>query len=272
MSDPKDRATSSIQLVPQLLGSARPVALGHKLGHLVPVGVVVEHHADDGGRWATTAAGRTAARRGPWPAARRRMTGRSAPWLARSPRSCRGTPMCNPPGRPGRGRRSCSGPATSRRSRRPPRRRRAAPTRWTPPGQRRRRRARCAAAWTRPESVSGCRQVVACLCVPACVFLRACSCVRLPPAYAAIIAGPPPTELSPTRDRRREPTRLRRRVPVRDRHAERDQCGMRSGDGARASDGIRWCARAGPHCVAVTARPVQPAPVAGGGTSQTVAS
>ena len=41
---------SPIQLVPQLLRSAEPVALGHQLGHLVPIGVLVEHHADDGGR------------------------------------------------------------------------------------------------------------------------------------------------------------------------------------------------------------------------------
>ena len=42
--------TSSIQPVPELLGSAEPVALGHQFGHLIPVGVVVEHHADDGRR------------------------------------------------------------------------------------------------------------------------------------------------------------------------------------------------------------------------------
>jgi hypothetical protein len=47
---PTGRTTSSIKAVPQLLGSAKPVALGHQLGHLVPVGGVVEHHADDGGR------------------------------------------------------------------------------------------------------------------------------------------------------------------------------------------------------------------------------
>ena len=50
ISEAMDRTTSSIQPVPQLLGCAEPVALGHQLGDLVPVGVVVEHHADDGGR------------------------------------------------------------------------------------------------------------------------------------------------------------------------------------------------------------------------------
>lgn len=49
-SDPTDRATSSIQPVPQLLGGAKPVALGHQFGYLVPIGVVVEHDANDGGR------------------------------------------------------------------------------------------------------------------------------------------------------------------------------------------------------------------------------
>lgn len=48
--NPTDRTESLIESVPELLGCAKPVALGHQLGDLVPVGVVVEHHADDGGR------------------------------------------------------------------------------------------------------------------------------------------------------------------------------------------------------------------------------
>ncbi len=39
---------SSIEPAPQLLRSAETVALHHQFGHLVPLGVVVEHHADDG--------------------------------------------------------------------------------------------------------------------------------------------------------------------------------------------------------------------------------
>jgi hypothetical protein len=50
VSQLSDRTPLIVESVTQLLGCAIPVALGHQLGHLVPVGVAVEHHADNGER------------------------------------------------------------------------------------------------------------------------------------------------------------------------------------------------------------------------------
>src|SRR3990170_3386704 len=47
---PTVRTTSSIEPVPQLLGCAEQVTVGDQIGHLVPVGAAVEHHAHGGGR------------------------------------------------------------------------------------------------------------------------------------------------------------------------------------------------------------------------------